>query len=84
MTKSLDYLFRPALLSLLTAGLILAAWHISWLHGHARYQMQIQERFGVVFILDQEKGTVYFANQREITDGWTDVWRKAPTLPENK
>lgn len=76
--------FRAALLGVLVAGLSVATWHISWLHSHDRYQMQIQDRFGLVFILDQQEGTVYFARQGEIVDGWTDVWRKAPTLPTEK
>jgi hypothetical protein len=76
--------FRAAVLLMLLAGLIITAWHIWWLHNQDRYQMQVQERYGLVFILDQQEGTVYFAQQGQIVDGWTDVWRKAPTLPTEK
>lgn len=79
--KDLD-LFRLALLTVMIAGLILAAWHISWLHNHHRYEMQTAQ-YGLVFILDKETGSVYFARQGQITEGWTDVWRKAPKLPQN-
>lgn len=76
------HLFRLALLAVLIAGLILAAWHVSWLHIHSRYEMQTAQ-FGVVFILDKETGTVYFARQGQITDGWTDAWQK-PALPTER
>lgn len=83
MMKHFDNLFRPVLLLLLVIGLIVAAWHISWLHNHHRYEMQTAQ-FGVVFILDKETGTVYFARQGQIVEGWTDVWRKAPALPAGR
>jgi hypothetical protein len=74
--------FRAALLVILLAGLIVAAWHVSWLHKHNRYQMELTDRPGVVFVLDQHQGTLYFAREHEILNGWTDVWRAAPSLPQ--
>jgi len=56
--KSFDHVVRSALLLLLVVGLILAAWHISWLHGHDRYQLQVTDR-NDVFVIDRQQGIVY-------------------------
>lgn len=60
--KNLDRLFRPALLLMLVAGLIVATWHISWLHKQpgARYEMQTSDWLHVR-VLDQQERVVYSA-----------------------
>jgi hypothetical protein len=77
--------FRAALLLILLAGLIVALWHISSVRNQNRYQMQLSATpGGVVYVLDQKEGVLYFARQNEIVDGWTNIWRKAPALPTER
>lgn len=58
--KNFDHLFRIALLLVLAAGLIVIAWHLSWIHKQApdyRYEA-LADRPGI-FVLDRQQGVVY-------------------------
>jgi len=57
--KDLDT-FRVGPLVILCAGLILAAWHISWLHKQSglRYEMQSGD-YGRIYVLDRQERVVY-------------------------
>jgi hypothetical protein len=71
--KTFDSLFRPALLVLIFAGLIVATWHVAWLHKHTgdRYELQVSER--AIHVLDRQERVVYstsaFFNKEAST--WT-------------
>ena len=56
----LNVIFRAALILILVFGLIVAIWHVSWLHKQGRYDVQMAERR--VVILDREKRVVYIGS----------------------
>jgi hypothetical protein len=58
--KNFDNLFRVALLVILVAGLILATWHISWVHSHAAARYEISSPDYIhVFVLDRQERVIY-------------------------
>ncbi len=82
--KSFDQLFRPSLLLILVAGLIVATWHISWLHKQAgiRYEMQITggiDHPTAVVILDRQERVIYAS--RGFLGDEPIVWHTS-TLPK--
>ena len=79
--KNFDHLFRTALLGVLVAGLIVAAWHLSWLHNQAgsRYEMQITDHAQVV-VFDRQQRVIYAA-YGVLGDEAPAVWKTSP-LPK--
>jgi hypothetical protein len=82
----LDYLFRAVLLVVLVAGLILAIWHISWLHNQAgtRYEMQITSGVNhpsAVVILYRQERVIYASDQPLGFGKEPIVWHTSP-LPK--
>lgn len=77
--KNLENIFRAAVLLVLVAGLIVAAWHISWLHNQAesRYEMQVAN--GAVVIFDRQQAVVY--SGPPATGGAPIAWLTSP-LPK--
>lgn len=83
--KNFDNILRCALLIVLAAGLIVATWHLSWLHKEdPRYEMITPT--GIVRVLDRQQGTFY-----EFTyDGTPSVeqpnpprsWKRLPPVPK--
>lgn len=84
--KNLEHLFRAALLLVLVAGLIVAAWHISWLHNQAgaRYEMQITggvDHPSTVVILDRQERVIYASRELLGLGSQPIVWHTSP-LPK--
>ncbi len=80
MTKMFDIFFRVALLLVLAAGLIVAAWHISWLHSRAEEsRYEIRASGPIVLILDKQERVVYAASG--ILGDQPVAWHKSP-LPK--
>lgn len=78
--KTFDHLFRAALLVMLATGLIIVAWHVSWLHQQDhRYQIQATDR-NDVFILDRQQHIVY-AGSGFFDDAKPVQWHGSP-LPK--
>lgn len=73
--KNFDHLFRPALLLVLVAGLIVAIWHLSWLHKQNQYEMQVSDR--TILILDRQQRVVY-ANSVGFDRSQPIAWRTLP------
>lgn len=80
--KNFENIFRAALLVILLAALIIAAWHVSWLHKQdQRYEMQITNNAQVV-IFDRQERVVYAAyGVLGQLDGKPAVWHKS-ALPQ--
>ena len=60
--KIFDYLFRVALLVVLAASLLVATWHLSWLHNQAlesRYEMQVMADHPAVFVIYRQQRVIY-------------------------
>lgn len=84
--KNLDHLFRPALLLILAAALIIATWHISWLHNQSgtRYEMQLTggaDHTTAVVILDRQERVIY--SSRGFLGDEPVVWKTSP-LPKDR
>jgi hypothetical protein len=82
--KNLEHLFRAGLLAVLVAALIVAIWHISWLHNQAgtRYEMQITggvDHPSAVVILDRQERVIYAS--RGFLGDEPVVWHTSP-LPK--
>ena len=65
--------------ALALAGLVLATWHISWLHKQNRYEMQVTDH-GVVFILDHQQKVIH-ASFGLLNDDKPDIWHTS-ALPK--
>ena len=81
--KNLDHLFRIALLSLLVVGLIVATWHLTWLHKQTpeyRYEaLAAGAGARAILVLDRQQGIVYSG---EVEGGERSiVWHVSP-LPK--
>jgi len=79
--KSFENIFRAVLLAVLVAGLIVAIWHISWLHNQAgtRYEMHISDHPFSAYILDRQERVIYYS---ETSNGQPLVWKPIP-LPKD-
>jgi hypothetical protein len=76
--------FRAALLVILLAGVIIATWHVAWLHKHTgdRYEMQLTggiDHPTAVVILDRQDRVIYAS--RGFLGDEPIVWHTSP-LPE--
>jgi len=85
--KNLENIFRAALLAVLVAGSILAAWHVSWVHSQAgtRYEMQITggvDHPSAVVILDRQERVIYAS--RGFLGDEPVVWHKSTLQEEPK
>ncbi|HBB95590.1 MAG TPA: hypothetical protein DC054_09375 [Blastocatellia bacterium] len=76
MMKLFDNLFRVALLVILVAGLVLATWHISWLHNQPESRYEIRAGEGPIVILDRQARVVYAV--AGIFGDQPVVWRTSP------
>ena len=59
--KTFDHLLRAGFLMVFIAGLIIATWHLSWVHNQeSRYEMKVTDH-SAVFVFDRQQRIVYSA-----------------------
>jgi hypothetical protein len=79
--NTLNAILRPAFLLLFLVSIIVAVWHLSWLHDRDRYQLQVTDR-NEVFVIDRQQGIVY-AGLGFFDDAKPTQWHKSqlPNTP---